>query len=97
MQLEDVTEGKFVVPSKLAKILRTDPNEVAWTVGLGKSAFKLPSSLHAADIQRRFRYLVDALLTLTPRFGSPLMAYAWYQAVPLAGFASWTAMKEHSI
>ncbi len=93
MQIEEVMETGLVVPSKLAKILRTDLKEIAWTVGLDAKAFKRRSSLHTADTQRCLRDLVDALLILTPRIGSPLMAYAWYRSVPLAGFAGWTAMQ----
>ncbi|WP_169543931.1 hypothetical protein [Sneathiella aquimaris] len=93
MQLEDVTEGELVVPGKLAKLLRTDAKEIAWTIGLDESVLKRHSSRHTPDTQRRLRELVDALLILTPRFGSPLMAYAWYRSVPRAGFAGWTAMQ----
>ena len=28
-----------------------------------------------------------------PRFGSALMAYAWYRSEPLPGFDGWTAMQ----
>lgn len=72
MQLEDVTEGEFVVPGKFAKLLQTDLKEIAWTIGLDESALKRRSSLHAQDTQRRLRELVNALLILTPRFGGPL-------------------------
>tara|TARA_R100001163_G_C5026710_1_gene168053 strand:+ start:731 stop:1081 length:351 start_codon:yes stop_codon:yes gene_type:complete len=93
MQLADIAEGEPVVPGKLAKLLRTDVEEIAWTIGFDESALKRQSSRHAPDTQRRLRDLVDALLILTPRFGSPIMAYAWYRSVPLAGFAGWTAMQ----
>ena len=93
MQLADIAEGEPVVPGKLAKLLRTDVEEIAWTIGFDESALKRQSSRHAPDTQRRLRDLVDALLILTPRFGSPLMAYAWYRSEPLAGFAGWTAMQ----
>ncbi len=93
MQLEDVKEGERVVPGKLAKLLRTDAEEIAWTIGLEESVLKRQSSPYAPDTQRCLRDLVDALLILTPRFGSPLMAYAWYRSEPLAGFAGWTAMQ----
>ncbi|WP_219821616.1 hypothetical protein [Sneathiella aquimaris] len=73
--------------------MRTDAKEIAWTIGLDEGALKRRSSPHAPDTQRRLRDLVDALLILTPRFGSPLMAYAWYRSVPLAGFAGWTAVQ----
>ncbi|WP_169566547.1 hypothetical protein [Sneathiella limimaris] len=53
MQLEDVTEGELVVPSKLATLLRTDAKEIAWTIGLDESALKRRSSLNAQDTQRR--------------------------------------------
>ncbi|MBO6825403.1 MAG: hypothetical protein JJ879_04325 [Sneathiella sp.] len=93
MQLEDVKEGGFIVLSKLTKVLRTDPKEIAWTIGLSERAFKGQSSLQSADTQKRLCDLVDVLLTIAPRFGSPLIAYAWYRSEPVAGLGGWTAMQ----
>ncbi len=93
MQLADIAEGEMVVSGKLVKLLRTDLKEIAWTIGIDESALTRQSSVYDADTQKRLRDLVEALLILTQRIGSPLMAYAWYRSEPLAGFAGWTAMQ----
>ena len=36
--------------------------------------------------------MVEILERVEPRFGSPLMAYAWYRSQPLPGFGGMTAM-----
>ena len=43
--------------------------------------------------QRRLRELVEVLNKVEPRFGSELMAYAWYRSEPLPGFDGRTAMQ----
>lgn len=42
--------------------------------------------------QCRLREMVEILSKATPRFGSSLMAYAWYRSEPLPGFSGQTAM-----
>ena len=37
--------------------------------------------------------MVEVLNKVEPRFGSALMAYAWYRSEPLAGFDGRTAMQ----
>ncbi len=36
--------------------------------------------------------MVEVITKVTPRFGSELIAYAWYRSEPLAGFSGQTAM-----
>lgn len=36
--------------------------------------------------------MVEILERVEPRFGSSLMAYAWYRSQPLPGFGGMTAM-----
>ncbi|WP_169566474.1 hypothetical protein [Sneathiella limimaris] len=67
MQLEEVTEGELVVPGKLAKLLRIDAEEIAWTIELDESALKRRSSLHAPGPQRRLSYLSKYLYELNKR------------------------------
>ncbi len=43
--------------------------------------------------QRRLREMVEILNKVEPRFGSALMAYAWYRSEPLPGFSGQTAMQ----
>jgi hypothetical protein len=37
--------------------------------------------------------MVEILNRVTPRFGSALIAYAWYRSEPLPGFGGLTAMQ----
>ena len=37
--------------------------------------------------------MVEVLNKVEPRFGSALIAYAWYRSEPLAGFDGQTAMQ----
>ena len=37
--------------------------------------------------------MIEIINKVTPRFGSELMAYAWYRSEPLAGFAGQTPMR----
>ncbi|OYY80470.1 MAG: hypothetical protein B7Y61_15740, partial [Rhizobiales bacterium 35-66-30] len=43
--------------------------------------------------QRRLREMVEVINKVEPRFGSTLMAYAWYRSEPLPGFSGQTAMQ----
>ena len=45
------------------------------------------------SLERRLRELVEVLNKVEPRFGSELMAYAWYRSEPLPGFDGRTAMQ----
>lgn len=40
--------------------------------------------------QRRLREIVEILNKVEPRFGSALIAYAWYRSEPLSGFSGQT-------
>ena len=42
--------------------------------------------------QRRLREMVEILNKVEPRFGSALIAYAWFRSEPLPGFGGQTAM-----
>ena len=43
--------------------------------------------------QKRLREMVEILNRVEPRFGSALIAYAWYRSEALAGFDGLTAMQ----
>ena len=43
--------------------------------------------------QRRLREMVEVLNKVEPRFGSVMMAYAWYRSEPLPGLSGQTAMQ----
>ena len=37
--------------------------------------------------------MIEVINKVSPRFGSDLIAYAWYRSEPLAGFSGQTAMQ----
>ena len=85
-------DGQFE-PRKIAAILRTSAEEIAVTVGLAKDALQRRSRVQSDKTQRRLRELAEVLNKVAPRFGSELMAYAWYRSEPLPGFDGRTAMQ----
>lgn len=93
MSVTDFAEDGVFLPQKIATALRTTSAEVARTVGLGRDAVQRRDRLTADKTQRRLREMVEVVNKVTPRFGSPMMAYAWYRSEPLAGFAGFTAMQ----
>ncbi|MDE0241478.1 MAG: MbcA/ParS/Xre antitoxin family protein [bacterium] len=93
MLITHVAEGGQFEPRKIAAALRTSAEEIAMTVGLGKDALQRRTRIRSNKTQRRLRELVEVLNKVEPRFGSPLMAYAWYRSEPLPGFEGRTAMQ----
>ncbi len=85
-------DGVFA-PKKIAATLRTTSEEVARTVGLGKDAIQRKDRVRSDRTQRRLREMIEILNKVEPRFGSSLVAYAWYRSEPLAGFSGQTAMQ----
>ncbi|MYJ72436.1 MAG: DUF2384 domain-containing protein [Rhodospirillaceae bacterium] len=43
--------------------------------------------------QRRLRDMIEIVNRVEPRFGSALIAYAWFRSEPLPGFGGQTAMQ----
>jgi len=93
MHITNFAEGGQFEPRKIAAALRTSAEEIAMTVGLGKDAMQRRSRISSDKTQRRLRELVEVLNKVEPRFGSELMAYAWYRSEPLPGFDGRTAMQ----
>lgn len=93
MTLMDFTDDGTFAPHKMAAAFRTTREELARTVGLGKDAMQRKDRIRSDKTQRRLREIVEIIHRVTPRFDSPLMAYAWYRSEPLAGFAGLTAMQ----
>lgn len=93
MALTRFAEGGQFEPRKMAVALRTTAEEIAATVGLGKDAVQRRSRVQSDRTQRRLRELAEVLNKVTPRFGSELIAYAWYRSEPLPGFDGRTAMQ----
>ena len=80
-------------PRKIADALRTTSDEVARSAGLGRDAVQRKDRVQSDKTQKRLREMVEILNKVEPRFGSALMAYAWYRSEPLAGFSGQTAMQ----
>ncbi|UFS68225.1 MbcA/ParS/Xre antitoxin family protein (plasmid) [Paracoccus denitrificans] len=93
MRIEVFAEGGQFAPGRIAEVLRTTKDEVARTVGLGRDAVMRPDRIASAKTQKRLREMVEILNRVEPRFGSSLIAYAWYRSEPLAGFGGLTAMQ----
>ena len=93
MDLIDVSDDGLFTPSKIAAAFRTTSEEVARTVGLGRDAVQRRDRVRSDKVQRRLREMVEIVNKVEPRFGSPLMAYAWYRSEPLSGFSGQTAMQ----
>ncbi len=78
---------------KIAELLRTSSEEVADLAGLGMDAIRRKEQLSSDKTQYRLREMAEILNKVALRFGSLLMAYAWYRSEPLAGLSGQTAMR----
>ena len=93
MGLVQYFDNGFFAPRKIADAFRTTSEEVARTAGLGKDAVQRKDRVRSDKTQRRLREMVEIINKVEPRFGSTLMAYAWYRSEPLPGFSGQTAMQ----
>lgn len=93
MSLEAFAEDGRFAPNRIATSLRTTLDEVARTVGLGRYAVMRQDRIASPKTQKRLREMVEILNRVEPRFGSALIAYAWYRSEPLAGFGGRIAMQ----
>jgi hypothetical protein len=93
MGLAQYSDNGLFAPRKIADALRTTSEEVARTAGLGRDAILRKDRVRSDKTQRRLREMVEIINKVEPRFGSALMAYAWYRSEPLAGFSGQTAMQ----
>jgi hypothetical protein len=93
MGLVQYSDDGFFAPRKIAEAFRTTSEEVARTAGLGRDAVQRKDRVRSDKTQRRLREMVEVINKVEPRFGSTLMAYAWYRSEPLPGFSGQTAMQ----
>jgi hypothetical protein len=93
MRIELFAEGGIFAPARIAQVLRTTKDEVAQTAGLGRDAVIRADRVASPRTQKRLREMIEILNRVEPRFGSALIAYAWYRSEPLAGFGGLTAMQ----
>lgn len=92
MGLAQYAEQGLFAPGKIASALRTTSEEVARTAGLGRDAVQRKDRVRSDKTQRRLREMIEVINKVEQRFGSALLAYAWYRSEPLAGFSGQTAM-----
>src|ERR1700676_4416606 len=88
-----ICRRRLFFPPKIAEGFRTTSEEVARTAGLGKDAVQRKERVRSDKTQRRLREMVEIINKVEPRFGSAMMAYAWYRSEPLPGFSGQTAMQ----
>ena len=93
MGLAQYADDGLFAPRKIAEAFRTTSEEIARTAGLGRDAVQRRDRLRSDKTQRRLREMVEVVNKVEPRFGSALMAYAWYRSEPLPGFSGRTAMQ----
>ena len=93
MGLAQYADDGLFAPRKIAEAFRTTSEEIARTAGLGKDAVQRRDRVRSDKTQRRLREMVEIVNKVEPRFGSALMAYAWYRSEPLPGFSGRTAMQ----
>jgi hypothetical protein len=93
MGLAQYAENGLFAPNRIADALRTTSKEVARTAGLGIDAIQRKDRIRSDRTQRRLREMMEVINKVEPRFGSALIAYAWYRSEPLPGFSGQTAMQ----
>lgn len=93
MALAQYADNGLITPRRVAEAFRTTSEEIARTAGLGKDAIQRKDRVTSDKTQRRLREMIEVINKVEPRFGSALMAYAWYRSEPLAGFSGQTAMQ----
>ena len=93
MGLVQYSDDGFFAPRRIAEAFRTTSEEVAKTAGLGKDAVQRKDRVRSDKTQRRLREMLEIVNKVEPRFGSALIAYAWYRSEPLPGFSGQTAMQ----
>ncbi|WP_370677678.1 hypothetical protein [Pleomorphomonas sp. PLEO] len=92
MGLAQYADNGLFAATKIADAFMTTKDEVARSAGLGRDAVLRIDRLRSDKTQRRLREMVEIVNKVEPRFGSALIAYAWYRSEPLAGFGGATAM-----
>jgi len=93
MALIQYADAGFFAPRKIAEVFNTTSEDVARSAGLGKDAVQRKERFRSPKTQRRLREMIEIINKVESRFGSGLMAYAWYRSEPLSGFAGQTAMQ----
>jgi hypothetical protein len=92
LALARAAHGPGFSPRLIAEQLLTTVDDVARSTGLGRDALSRKDRIDTPKTQTRLREMMEILNRTSPRFGSDLLAYAWYRSEPLAGYGGLTAM-----
>ncbi|ETW11409.1 hypothetical protein ATO8_17100 [Roseivivax marinus] len=92
MDIQAVSSKGVFAPRLVAEGLRTTVDEIAQTTGLGRDALVRAARVGTPRTQKRLREMIEIVGRASPRFGSDLLAYAWYRSTPLPGYGV-TAMR----
>ncbi len=93
MSLAQYADEGLFAPGKIAHAFHTTSEEVARSAGLGRDAIQRKDRVRSDKTQRRLREMIEVINKVEPRFGSALIAFAWYRSEPLPGFSGQTAMQ----
>lgn len=93
MGVAQYADNGIFAPRRIVEAFRMTSEEIARTAGLGKDAIQRKDRVRSDKTQRRLREMIEIINKVEPRFGSALMAYAWYRSEPLPGFSGQTAMQ----
>lgn len=93
MALAEYADDGFFAPRKIAGALHATISEIARSAGLGRDAVQRKERVRSDRTQTRLRQMIEIINKAEPRFGSALIAYAWYRSEPLPGFSGQTAMQ----
>lgn len=93
MSLAQYVDDGFFSPARIGETLQTTSEDICQTAGLSKDEVQGKDRVRSDKTQARLRELVETSNKVEPRFGSALMAYAWYHSQPLPGFFGFTAMQ----
>ncbi|KAA3506455.1 MULTISPECIES: MbcA/ParS/Xre antitoxin family protein [Agrobacterium] len=93
MALAQYADNGLFAPRKIADVFHTTSDDIARSAGLGKDAVQRKERIRSDKTQRRLREMIEVVNKVETRFGSALMAYAWYRSEPLSGFSGQTAMQ----
>jgi hypothetical protein len=93
MALAQYADNGLFAPRKIANVFHTTSDDIARSAGLGKDAVQRKERINSNKTQRRLREMIEVVNKVETRFGSALMAYAWYRSQPLSGFSGYTAMQ----
>ncbi len=93
MAIQDCAENGQFDPRKIVALLQTSSGELARTLGLAKDALGREDLMSSDHTQHCIAQMAEVLGKIEARFGSTLVAYAWYRSEPIPGFSGQSAME----